>query len=450
MSARYFLARHALLGALGLAFVLAPAVAAQSAYEPLFDAELITRRAEPSEGTASRLDVYTAVPNTSLRFLARPGGFEATYALTVQVYELDAEGNQEGLVVSRTFERTIDAASYEATQDAEAEDRAVQSLDVPPGRYAVSLILEDGSSGRTFTREVGHIVRPLTAPVAISDPLLLSRYAPEEGQSEPIVGATVSTESESFWVSYDLYADAPADLRVTYVVTEKNRVRERPSFAVLLGLASRQQADLGTPVAVTEPIEVPAGTTPAALEISTESLNVGDYTLTVRLETLEGETLAETHKPFVVRWMGLDSQITDIDQAIAQLRYTAKDSELRAMRRAATPEEKLRLFQEFWAERDPTPGTPRNEELEVYYYRVAYANDRYSRFRDSGWTSDRGEVFIRFGQPDDVENHPFDFGTRPYQIWTYYNYGRRFIFVDETGGGDFQLLVPIWDDRTRM
>jgi GWxTD domain-containing protein len=128
----------------------------------------------------------------------------------------------------------------------------------------------------------------------------------------------------------------------------------------------------------------------------------------------------------------------------------ARDRDLRAMRDAATPEARLRLFQAFWSERDPSPGTPRNERMEEYYYRVAYANERYTRLRDAGWSTDRGEVYIRFGEPDDVEVHPFNFGTRPYQVWTYYRSGRRFIFVDETGGGDFELLVPIWDDRTRL
>ena len=451
MAARYPAARRALGAALGLAFLLAPAAVGQVAYEPSFDAELVTRRAETPAGPAAQLDVYTAVPRTSLRFLARDGGFEATYAMTVQVYALADDGTQGGLVVSRTFERAVEVPSYDETQDADAEDRAVQTLDVPPGRYAVALVLEDGSSGRTFTREVGHRVRAVgEASVTISDPLLLSRYAPGEGVSEPIVGSAVSTELESFWVSYEIYADAPADLQVTYVVTEQNRVRERPSFGALLGLAPRQRTDLGTPVAVTEPLAVEAGRTPAALEIGTEGLRVGEYSLTVRLETPAGATVAETSKPFAIRWMGLDSQITNLEDAIAQLRYVARPREVRAIRNAATPEEQLRQFEAFWADRDPTPGTPRNERMEEYYYRVAYANERYSRFRDSGWTTDRGEVFITFGEPDEVEVHPFDFGTRPYQIWTYYGHGRRFIFVDETGGGDFQLLVPIWDDRTRM
>lgn len=424
---------------------------AQAAYAPAFDVELVTRRAETQSGPTSVLDVYTAVPNSSLRFLARQGGFEATYAVTVQVYALNDQGQQQGLVVSRTFERDVAVVEFDETSDAEQEDRAIQSLEVPTGRYAVEVAVEDGASGRALSRQLGVVVRDVTGTeVTISDPLLLSAYDPAAGSSAPIVGATISTEIDQFWVSYDIHAAEPTDLQVTYVVTEQSRVRERPSFGALLGLAPRQQAELGTPVAVSEPLAVETGRTPAAFRIETEALQVGDYTLTVRLATPEGETVTSVDKAFAVRWMGLDSQIADLDQAIDQLRYVAKEEEYRSIRNAPTPEEQRRLFMAFWSQRDPSPGTARNEQMEQYYFRVAYANDRFSRFHDRGWNTDRGEIFIVFGEPDYIEDHPFNYGTRPYQIWNYYGQGRRFIFVDQTGMGDYELLVDRWDPRTRM
>src|SRR5690606_7167828 len=150
------------------------------------------------------------------------------------------------------------------------------------------------------------------------------------------------------------------------------------------------------------------------------------------------------------RWMGLHDQIADLESAISQLRYIAKDREIRAIREAPTPEERFLLFQSFWDKRDPTPGTRRNERMEEYYFRVAYANRNYGRFSNNGWNTDRGEAFIRFGEPDFVERHPYNYGDKPYQVWYYYRLGRRFIFVDETGFDDFELLLPIWDERNRM
>ena len=158
MRARYSPARSTvwspLVGLLTLiaAFVVAAPALGQAAYTPAFDVEVVTQRADLASGPETRVDVYTAVPNTSLRFLAREAGFEASYAMTVQVYAVDADGAQQSLVVSRTFEREVTADDYDATQDVSLEDRAVQTLAVPPGRYLVEVAVEDGASGRSRSR----------------------------------------------------------------------------------------------------------------------------------------------------------------------------------------------------------------------------------------------------------------------------------------------------------
>ncbi|MEM1056538.1 MAG: GWxTD domain-containing protein [Bacteroidota bacterium] len=442
MRARY---SRLLLGALFALLLVVPA-AAQTAYQPAFSTEVVVSRED--DGT-SRLDVYADVPYESLRFLARTGGFEASYVVTAEVQRIAPDGTVAGLVASRTWNRDVTVATYDETLSQESTDRSVQAIEVDPGRYVLEVTLEDGASGRTFAHQLGAHVRDMTGPIAMSDPVFLNEYDPESNRFEPNIGGSISTEQEAFTVYYELFAEASADLQVTYAVTDRSRLGDRPSFSALLGLAPRQREDVGVPVLVTEDLSVPEGRTPAALRISTEGLQVGDYTLTVRLADPEGEVVAQAERPFAVHWMGLNAQIADLDGAIAQLRYVAKDREIDAIRDAATYEDKVRLFREFWSRRDPTPGTDRNEQMEAYYYRVAYANERYGRIQDSGWNTDRGEVFIRFGEPDHVEDRPFSYGTQPYQVWFYYRHGRQFIFVDE-GVGDYQLLVPIWDERTRM
>ena len=428
-----------------LAVCLTPAAAAQTS-GPAVD--LVTRRAEGGAAGKARLDVYVAVPHAALQFLARGDAFEASYAATAQVYALDADGDRGAAVASRTLARDVAAPDYGSTQNPAAEDRAVLALDLAPGRYLVRVTVEDGASGRTATTEQAHTVRPMTGGAAVvSDPLLL-RAAPGDPASAPVVGATVPTDAGSFWASFEVYSGAARDLQVTTVVTERGGSRERPSFGALLGLTPRRAEDYG--VAVTTPLAVGAGRTAAAVEVDADSLDVGDYTLTVRLETLQGGLLAETAKPFAVRWTGLEGQIADVDRAIDQLRYVAPSDVLTALRQAPTPQERYRRFLAFWSRRDPSPGTVRNESMEEYYGRVASANSRYSRGRVSGWNTDFGQIYIKFGEPDAVERRGSTYGTRPFQVWRYYGLGRQFIFHDPTGSGEFRLAIPEWDERTRM
>ena len=68
-----------------------------------------------------------------------------------------------------------------------------------------------------------------------------------------------------------------------------------------------------------------------------------------------------------------------------------------------SPGEQERSLDDFWRERDPTPGTGENEARATFLARVAYANQRFSRpGLGKGMFSDMGRVFIRHGEPSEV------------------------------------------------
>jgi GWxTD domain-containing protein len=136
--------------------------------------------------------------------------------------------------------------------------------------------------------------------------------------------------------------------------------------------------------------------------------------------------------------------ILEIDKAIDQMRYIAKEIELDSIRAGSTEEDRRNRLLEYWKKRDPDPQTPRNELMEEYYQRVAYANNNFATFTE-GWKSDRGMIYIRLGPPENVERHPFDNNARPYEIWSYYTQNREFVFVDESGFGDYRLRYPTTD-----
>ena len=56
----------------------------------------------------------------------------------------------------------------------------------------------------------------------------------------------------------------------------------------------------------------------------------------------------------------------------------------------------------FWARRDPTPGTPRNEFREDFEARAAYADKNFGTPRMRGSLTDRGKALIIFGPPTRV------------------------------------------------
>ena len=57
----------------------------------------------------------------------------------------------------------------------------------------------------------------------------------------------------------------------------------------------------------------------------------------------------------------------------------------------------------FWARRDPTPGTPRNEFREQYEKRVLQADANFKSDKLRGAMTDRGRTLILFGMPSKIE-----------------------------------------------
>ena len=414
--------------------------------EAAFAVDAMSVRAE-QEGGQTRLDIYLKVPYTSLRFLSTSEGFTARYEATVKIYTLDDDDQPDHLVQMRRWSQSATVEHFDATQAEQVYDPTTQSLKLSPGHYFVDLQVEDQSSGETYTQERQVHVRSLRGAVAVSDLLLLDEYEEESNTIYPSVTGQVGTERARLQFFYELYARQPQQLEVTRTIM---RLKEKGQFSPvrkLLGLAEEEQ---GKEVfAGTETKQVPAGRMQAVAEVPMDSLQAGSYVANVVVKDQRGRQLAVVSESFSVRWAGLDQHIRQLNSAIAQLQYIAKEEEIEHITKPRSRREQLRRFRRFWDKRDPTPSTGRNERMEEYYYRVSLANRKFGRLMD-GWKTDRGHVQVLFGEPDYIERHAYDAKSDPYQVWYYYRIGRRFIFVDESGGGDYDLMVPIWDARTRI
>ncbi len=131
--------------------------------------------------------------------------------------------------------------------------------------------------------------------------------------------------------------------------------------------------------------------------------------------------------------------VTNYEEMITLLRYFGYEDRLDSLRKAP-PSERSRLWRAFYVGTDPIASTPENEALDLYFQRLGIAN---TRFRDEGvpgWRTDRGEVYIMLGEPDEVyDSSPLSQGR--IIRWVYTQDRLQLTFLDETGFGRFRLTT---------
>ena len=140
--------------------------------------------------------------------------------------------------------------------------------------------------------------------------------------------------------------------------------------------------------------------------------------------------------------------VSNYDEMIALLRFFGNEEQMARLRRAA-PMERPALWQAFYKDSDPNPATPENEALDAYFSRLTQADQRFPDEGQPGWRTERGEVFIALGDPDEVVDASASNQGRIVR-WTYSAHRIALYFVDETGFGRFRLTPQSRADFERV
>ncbi|MCI0415968.1 GWxTD domain-containing protein [bacterium] len=103
--------------------------------------------------------------------------------------------------------------------------------------------------------------------------------------------------------------------------------------------------------------------------------------------------------------------------------WIISDYEREAFLMLEKEEDRARMIEIFWENRDPTPGTVQNEFKEEHLKRVEYANKFYGRETSmAGWRTDRGRIYILMGKPDYTKRIPASFDNVSLELWHYVGY----------------------------
>lgn len=125
----------------------------------------------------------------------------------------------------------------------------------------------------------------------------------------------------------------------------------------------------------------------------------------------------------------------EMDDLFEKSTYIATSRETEQYKKLSSLDAKREFLFQFWKARDNSPGDSRNDYFIAYMKRIDISNQRYSTLGKAGRKTDRGRVFITYGEPNDIERYPSQIDVRPYEIWHYHEMegGVVFIFADITG-----------------
>ncbi|MCB1059246.1 MAG: GWxTD domain-containing protein [Calditrichaeota bacterium] len=357
--------------------------------------------------------VAISVPYDNLTFVRGvESGFVSHFGASFVIIDDD-----DRLAAERDLDMDVYTESFKETNSRTLNAVRTEEFYIAPGDYKVSVTITDHETKRKrrWSGKVSAVI--MDSLLSVSDLYWVDSDTVLDSQNTPRVIENFSNREEPATVAIDLVSAAPESLQITWRVTGE---------------------DGDTAATQTEKI-LPSG------EVEHFEYSVVMQNLPVQKYTVEFEALGDGRREartvtFNVNIPGIPASINDLGEAIRQVKYIGSAEENRRLRSASTADRE-QLFREFWKRRDPTPETQRNELMEEYYYRVELANEKYSTNRP-GWETDRGRIFIMYGEPSDIERHPFESGSRPYEIWYYHNINRRFVFVDYTGFGDYTLSGP--------
>lgn len=379
-----------------------------------------------------------------------PGKFKAT----VEITTIFRKGEET------TFSKVaLDSPVVTDTSNLDGAFIDQQRFSLPNGEYQMEIGITDLNSGEalpteTITVEVNF---PENAP-AISDILLFDSYSKAEQPS-----ACTKSGMDFLPRVYPFYGLADSKLKFYAELYNSDKLYDEGKFLVNYYIESRESSskmrefnfnkrfDVGKANVLLNTIDItdlPSGNYYLVVEMRDRANNLicsqsaffqrSNPGVGYEMDDISGVDISNT---FVSNMDNIDSLrlfIKYLDPVCSETErnYCAglvKTGDLKTMQQF--------LFN-FWSTRAPlSPGKAWNDYLAA----VKRVNMSFGTTSYPGYRSDRGYVFLKYGQPDQIVERPSEPNAYPYTIWHYYvvanQHNKRFVFMSkDESTNDYHLI----------
>jgi GWxTD domain-containing protein len=322
------------------------------------------------------------------------------------------EARTGGTPVQAVRDEVIRVESFPETQRGDESVIVEQGFLLAPGNYTLTVTVRDPGSN-AFSRAEQTLSVPDFRPGSLTPPILVYQARPRERLSDSLMlvlnprGTVANGGGDSLLMYVEGY-QLPAARQVPV------EVRDDRDSVIYHGVVTFQGG---------RPLEA------HVVRLASDAPPLGE----LRISLGEG---AEAQKVTALVSFSRSWVVTNYDNLLALLRLFPWAPDRLSALRNAKPADRPRLWREFWSATDPVPETAENEALDQYFTRIAIANARFKDEGGPGWRTDRGEVFVVLGEPDQVVETPPGNEQRIVR-WVYSNYRA---WIDFTGTLGFSRL----------
>jgi GWxTD domain-containing protein len=385
----------------------------------------------------SLLVVNTWIAYGKLVFFKVRDHYESHYRVYISILDED-DNHLEGKVL----EKTVVSSNYQDTRRSSSVSTHKELIPIKNGEYTVKVDLEVVDTSLRFEREVN--IRVVGADMdrfELSEPLFSNgredstSARPPEGEILISVCPRYSDDSRSMKTDkvYSGFINWP---RVSYTLGGIGKPKKSDTSYIVVSTEIKNDRD--NVLLYNRKLLRPYSQSHLqfCLEFDSGTFFPGRYKISTVVRLWGEDTRASSRSDFMVLF---SSAMLDIyfEETLGLLSLFAEESELDILRNSS-PEGRKTAWKEFWKQRAYKRGGLLPSTEDQFFQRLKFIQLNFADFGE-GWKTDRGRIYLRYGQPDQVEQDSDRYGIE-YILWYYYSRGELYIFRDTAGGGNFKLV----------
>lgn len=365
---------------------------------------------------SSRVEFYYGIGYDQLHFLPVEDQLIAPFTISFAMKGLDNQFATAGSLRKRARIKSFREAM--ATRRTFVDQFSVLA---PPGTYEITATIADSAGQGTLTDTI--VVPDFSRGLSLSSVQLAAGLiadtitggfgvVPNPGRR---FGADGVKSVYAYFEGYGLKPDS-GGYEISYQLLGANR---KDTFFSAKPFRRRKS---GTKTATT-------------LELNIESLPSGSYIFLAQLTDLSNNQRVNTERSFTI-----GTEPTAVSSPYRFQPSPREEPYYREIQFLATPKElayynnlsdsgKTAYLAWFWSKHN----------LSEFVRRMETAQVRFKTARTPGVKTDRGRIYVKYGEPDAVERKTMEMDIKPREYWHYYQLGLTFIFIDLRGDGDYRL-----------